>query len=67
MWRVCLKICGLMPAHLSKDIPVDLACTFMATYHTMALEVLRARAARVDTKLFNTPSKTHRVTQYPYM
>ena len=33
----------------------------------MALEVLRARAARVDTQLFNTPAKARRVTQYPYM
>ena len=33
----------------------------------MALEVLRTRAARVDTQLFNESAKTRRATQYPYM
>ena len=46
---------------------MDLVNTFMATYHTMALEVLRARAARVDIHLFSEPSKTRRAIQYPYM
>ena len=67
LWPVCLKICGLMPTHLSKDVPVDFVNTFMATYHTMVLGVLRARAGRVDTQLFREPSKTCRTIQYPYM
>ena len=46
---------------------MDLVNTFMATYHTMVLEVLRAKAARVGTRLFSEPSKTCRAIQYLYM
>ena len=57
MWPGCLKMFGLMLMHLCKEVPVHLLCSFVTTYHTMVLEMLRAKATRVDTPLFDKPSK----------
>ena len=60
-------MCGLMPMHLSKGVPMDSLSCLMTTYHTMVLEVLHVRAARVDTLLFDKPCKPHRMPQCAYM
>ena len=62
-----LKLCGLMPLHLSRGVPRDPLCSFMTIFHTMALEAPRARASRVDTQLFNGTSKPNRVVLYPHL
>ena len=66
-WLPCLKLCGLMPMHLSHGVPGDPLCSFMTTFHILALGVLWARAAHVDTQLFDKTSKPNRVVHYPHL
>ena len=41
-WPTCLRICGLMPEHLSHGIPKGQVHDFMYGFHSMVLQILRA-------------------------
>ena len=64
-WPTCLRICGLMPEHLSHGIPKGQVHEFMYGFHSMVLQILRARAHREDVQLFDQP-KTKQGRGYPF-
>ena len=64
-WPTCLRVCGLMPDHLSHSIPKDLVCDFMYDFHSMVLRILRTRAQREDVQLFDQP-KPKQGRGYPF-
>ena len=64
-WPTCLRVCGLMPEHLSHGIPKGQVHDFMYGFHSMVLQILRARAHREDVQLFEQP-KTKQGRGYPF-
>ena len=66
-WPPCLRICGLLPSHLSEGQPKGLVHSFMITYHTMVLSILMAQAQRKDVQLFDKPAKPSHMVTYPFM
>ena len=64
-WPTCLRVCGLMPEHLSHGIPKGQVHDFMYGFHSMVLQILRARAHREDVQLFDQP-KTKQGRGYPF-
>ena len=53
-----------MPEHLSHGIPKGQVHDFMYGFHSMVLQILRARAHREDVQLFDQP-KTKQGRGYP--
>ena len=64
-WPTCLRICGLMPEQLSHGIPKGQVHDFMYGFHSMVLQILRARAHREDVQLFDQP-RTKQGRGYPF-
>ena len=54
-----------MPEHLSHGIPKGQVHDFMYGFHSMVLQILRARAHREDVQLFDRP-KTKQGRGYPF-
>ena len=54
-----------MPEHLSHGIPKGQVHDFMYGFHSMVLQILRARAHREDVQLFDQP-KTKQGRGYPF-
>ena len=54
-----------MPEHLSHGIPKGQVHAFMYGFHSMVLQILRARAHREDVQLFDQP-KTKQGRGYPF-